>query len=293
MARDTGERYISARALAEDLERFLTDRTILARRSSASERAWRWCRRNPGMAALTGLAATLLLLVASVSTWAAYRNGRLAIQLAVRNAEANRNLVQAYTTEAEARRQSHRAGQRFETLGAVEKAMRLSETAGITEAERFHLRNAAIGAMTLPDLRVAVELDVPHAKENGFAVDPAFERYAFRLADGTIIVRRLADGAELSRLHGLPPAKEASHAGFSPDGRYLAMTSGVRDILQIWDLQEGRLVLTERAMSWWNPINWSFRPDGRELALGRTDDSLVFYELPSGRLLRQPDPISR
>ena len=227
MARDAGERYISARALAEDLERFLADRTILARRSSVRERAWRWCRRNPLVATLTSLAAALTVLVAIVSTWSAYRNGRLAAQLVVRNAEANRNLVQAYATEAEALRQSRRAGQRFEALGAVEKAMRLSATAGITETQRFRLRNAAIGAMALPDLRVALELDVPHAKDNGFAVDPAFERYAFRLADGTIIVRRLADGAELHRLHGLPPAKEASQAGFSPDGRYLAMTSGV------------------------------------------------------------------
>ena len=86
MARDAGDRYVSARALAEDLERFLADRTILARRSSARERAWRWCRRNPGVAALTGLAATLTVIVAIVSTWSAYRNGRLAARLGAEQA---------------------------------------------------------------------------------------------------------------------------------------------------------------------------------------------------------------
>ena len=161
--------------------------------------------------------------------------------------------------------------------------MRLASDVGITEAQRFRLRNEAIAALALPDLRVAKELDVPRAKENGFAVDPAFERYAFKLDDGTVIVRRLADDAELLRLPGLPPARDHTQAGFSPDGRYLAMTSGGRDILQVWDLQERRLVLTDREMSWANAINWSFRPDGRELALGRTDSSIVFYELPSGR----------
>ena len=165
--------------------------------------------------------------------------------------------------------------------------MRLAPEVGITEAERFRLRNEAIAAMALPDLRVAKELDVPRAKENGFAVDPAFERYAFKRDDGTVVVRRLADDAELFRLPGLPPARGHTQAGFSPDGRYLAMTSGGRDILQVWDLQERRLVLTDREMAWSNAVNWSFRPDGRELALGRTDGSIVFYELPSGRLLRR------
>ena len=115
MAHEAGERYVSARALSEDLERFLADRTILARRSTTRERAWRWCRRNPALAAVTGLAATLTVLVAIVSTLAAYRNGRLVTQLADRNAEANRNLVRAYTNEADARRQSRRVGQRFES----------------------------------------------------------------------------------------------------------------------------------------------------------------------------------
>jgi WD40 repeat protein/Flp pilus assembly protein TadD len=90
----------------------------------------------------------------------------------------------------------------------------------------------------------------------------------------------------LIRLPGLPPARDATQAGFNPDGRYLAMTSGGQDILQVWDLQEQRLVLTDRELARANPINWSFRPDGRELALGHRDDSIVFYELPSGRLLR-------
>ena len=47
MARYPADRYVSARALAEDLKRFLQDRTILARRAGASERLWRWCKTEP------------------------------------------------------------------------------------------------------------------------------------------------------------------------------------------------------------------------------------------------------
>jgi serine/threonine protein kinase len=68
LARDPGHRYSSAGALAEDLQRYLEDRPILARRITAAERLWRWCRRNPGMAGLSTAVAILLLLVAVVAS---------------------------------------------------------------------------------------------------------------------------------------------------------------------------------------------------------------------------------
>jgi serine/threonine protein kinase/WD40 repeat protein/Tfp pilus assembly protein PilF len=287
LAKDPKDRCDKAGELRDELRRFLEGRPTRWRRVGPVEQFRRWCKRNPVIAGLNALAATLTIIIAIVSTIAAYRNGRLATQLAARNAEANQNLVQAYTSEAEARRVSRRVGQRFEALSAIERALRLDSSVEITEDQRFRLRNEAIAAMALPDLRVAKELDVPRAKENGFAVDPAFERYAFKSDDGTVIVRRLADDSELFRLPGLPPARGHTQAGFSPDGRYLAITSGRRDILQVWDLLEQRLVVTDREMAQANPINWCIRPDGRELALGRADQSIVFYELPSGRLLRR------
>jgi WD40 repeat protein/Tfp pilus assembly protein PilF len=288
LAKEPTDRFATADELGAELRRFLENRPIHSRPIATWERLWRWCKRNPVVAGLNALVATLTIIIAIVSTVAAYRNGRLATQLEARNLEANRNLVQAYTTGAEARRVSRRVGQRFEALGAIERAMRLDSTVEITEAQRFRLRNEAIAAMALPDLRVARELDVPRARQNGFAIDPAFERYAFKRDDGTVVVRRLADDAELSRLPGLPPRRSHTNAGFSPDGRYLAMTSREAPplILQVWDLEEQRLVLTDHEVDRAIPRNWSFRPDGRELAFGHRDGSIVFYELPSGRLLR-------
>ncbi len=46
--REPIERYPSAAALAEDLQRFLDDKPIKARRVTPVEQAWRWARRNPG-----------------------------------------------------------------------------------------------------------------------------------------------------------------------------------------------------------------------------------------------------
>jgi hypothetical protein len=254
LSKDPKDRCDRAGELRDELRRFLDGRPTRWRRVGLVEQFRRWCKRNPVVAGLNALAATLTIIIAIVSTVAAYNNGRLAVQLKGQRDEAKRNLIQAYTTEAEARRVSRRVGQRFETLDAIERAMRLAPEVGLTEPERFRLRNEAIAAMALPDLRIAKELDVPRAHENGCAVDRAFERYAFKQDDGTVVVRRLADDAELVRLPGLPPAGDHTRADFSPDGRCLAMAVA-NGALQVWDLQERRLVLTDREMAWGIPIN--------------------------------------
>ena len=73
MAKEPSARYATAGALAEDLRRFLEDRTILARRSTALERSWRWCRRNPAVAALLASVAVLLAFTAVYASVAAAR----------------------------------------------------------------------------------------------------------------------------------------------------------------------------------------------------------------------------
>jgi hypothetical protein len=60
IAKDRDERYPTARELALDLQRFLEDRPIRARRPSALARARKWVRRNRVRAAL---AAALLVVV--------------------------------------------------------------------------------------------------------------------------------------------------------------------------------------------------------------------------------------
>jgi len=65
---DPQQRYQTAAELGEDLHRFLEDRPIRARRATPVEHVWRWCRRNPAIASLSGLALLLLTAVAVVSS---------------------------------------------------------------------------------------------------------------------------------------------------------------------------------------------------------------------------------
>jgi eukaryotic-like serine/threonine-protein kinase len=88
-------RYATAEALAEDLRRFAAGESIQARPATAPERAWKWARRRPALAAALGVsgAAVALLLVGAL-----YYNARLAAEVrkardAERAAVAQRNLA--------------------------------------------------------------------------------------------------------------------------------------------------------------------------------------------------------
>lgn len=93
VAREPAHRYATAGDLAEDLQRFLEDRPILARRTSALEHGWRWCRRNPVTALL--LAFTLFLLVTgAIGASAGYvREARLRGEADAERRRAEANLA--------------------------------------------------------------------------------------------------------------------------------------------------------------------------------------------------------
>ncbi|MBI2901567.1 MAG: protein kinase [Planctomycetes bacterium] len=60
MEKQRDRRYATALAMAEDVERFLRGESILARRTGAAERAWKWARRRRGVVAAAGLALILV-----------------------------------------------------------------------------------------------------------------------------------------------------------------------------------------------------------------------------------------
>jgi serine/threonine protein kinase len=63
LEREPGLRYLSAGALAEDLERWLERRPIVARPVSPPVRLWRWSRRNPRLAGAFGACVLLMSAV--------------------------------------------------------------------------------------------------------------------------------------------------------------------------------------------------------------------------------------
>ena len=66
LERDPTPRYRSAGALAEDLERWLEGRSIIARPVSLPVRLWRWSKRNRMTAAMTALSVALATVVGAL-----------------------------------------------------------------------------------------------------------------------------------------------------------------------------------------------------------------------------------
>ena len=67
-AREPEDRYQTAADLAADLQAYLEDRPIKARRVRVTEQFVRWCRRNRAVASLAATVAMLLVVVSLVTT---------------------------------------------------------------------------------------------------------------------------------------------------------------------------------------------------------------------------------
>jgi tetratricopeptide (TPR) repeat protein len=148
MAREPGERYQTAGDLAEDLRRFLDDRSILARRASALEQCWRWCRRNRMAAALLATLLALFLLAGGGALW-------FERQQADRRAEAahRQGLAQQAVEEALERADPRSVRGRWqEALTVLAQADNRLDEAGSDDLRRRV-------AQTRADLKLAARLE--------------------------------------------------------------------------------------------------------------------------------------
>ena len=181
LEKEPHKRYGTARELAEELRRFLRGEPILARPVGRVERGWRWCRRNPVVAALSTAAVLLLVATAGISTAAYFREAALGVELVNRGqdlqkktddlAEKTRVAIKALEdgrraergqreeelaatmADARAKRYSGQVGQRFDTIDAVRRATQLARELRQPAAVFDELRDLAVAALALPDLR--------------------------------------------------------------------------------------------------------------------------------------------
>ncbi|HEV3084274.1 MAG TPA: protein kinase [Gemmataceae bacterium] len=279
IARDPRSRYATAEALAEDLRRFLMDRPILARRNSRVERLRHWCRRNPVVAGLTGLLASLLLAIAVGSTITAF-------SLSKARKEALDKLWRSKVSEAAAVERSRQPGQRFTSLQLIREALALTPPVAMGSEEKLQLRNAAVAALCLPDLEVVRAWDGFPAGTQAIDSDAALQRYARSDKDGNVTIRRVSDDHEE---YFLPGRGQPALVHLSPDGRHVAVTYGTElgsGVFQVWRIDGStcRCVREEMALG---AHLCRFSPNGTALAY-LSGKSLHVFEVNSGQVRSWP-----
>jgi WD40 repeat protein/serine/threonine protein kinase len=319
--KEPGRRYPTAAEMADDLRRFLADRPIKARRASWREQGWRWCRRNPGVAASlasAGLFLSLLVLVLAVGyarvtrakgeTEAALADERQSayvqrVALADRELGAN-NLARAEQLLSDC--PYDRRGWEWHHLnrnrGRLPPPLKMPGAVTGKGALRPDGREAAVGGMY--GLVFLVNLDTgavrklnayaADAKECGVAYTPDGRTLvtADEPAAGNGTVKRW-DAATL-RLLG---SWEHPHGGvfpfaLSPDGRRIATATsaaGLKDIrVDVWNLESGTHLAEVAGRHAPNPQQLAFSPDGRLLASAGTDDGLVrLADSHTGRVIHE------
>jgi predicted Ser/Thr protein kinase len=275
LGKDPARRYESARALADDLGRWLGGKAILARPTALLEKVWLWVKRRPTIAGLGATGFGLLLTVAIGSTVAAFRIQRAhreahrAEQAALREkTNAVEALWAALNAQARANRFSGQPGQRVDTLEAIRRAAEIRPS--------VQLRSEAIAALGVPDVGKLREVPFSGVDVLNICLDTALERYACRTNGREISVRRVADDVEVARLDGGGPAITWL-GSFSPDGRHLLGATAQGFCLFSLSKQKPRLTGLGHA---------DFSPDSRELAFLNPDGHIAIYGLEQQTVLR-------
>lgn len=263
LAKDPTRRYGSAAELADELERWLAGRPILARPTSAIERAGRWAKRNPVLAAVSA-ALLLSLFLGGFMLDRAYRRTKAA-------------LYESLLTQARSQLESKQMGQRFDVLAALQKAAAIENT--------LEVRSAAAAALAKPDARLLKRW--PDGVRSGNlrnTFSPDLETYIAPRTSGGCELRATKDQSLIRHFPETPrgatkTARQLEVVVFSRDGRRVAVQ--YHDLrLDVWDRDLAEPLVKLYPQDGPTPA-LDFSPDGKLLACGTTN-GLFVYSLADG-----------
>lgn len=254
------DRYRSAEALADDLERWLDGKPIEARPVTATERLVKWSRRQPllaGSLATVGVAALGLLVLAGFLWQNAEARAQAvkdldAAQIQLAQVEVERGAAEAKKSTAEKLADEQRRIADAQKLLADKTAVevgKLEKAAGEAKLELEAARSNARRTLYSADMMLA------HAawqNDNIPLVADLLEQQ--RSPPGTFDLRGFEWHYLWRQLHGaahewtaIEPKTSMLPVGglaLSPDGRTLA--TATQWSIRLWNVADGKLLKTER-----------------------------------------------
>jgi serine/threonine protein kinase/Flp pilus assembly protein TadD len=225
--RDPAHRYATAGEMAADLQRFLDDEPIQARRQTHLEQYRRWARRNPGIATLGAVLTAVLVVATAASLVVAGHMARLAddearaariaklaadeAELARRHEAEQRGAAETARSQAEASAREADA-QRRQSEANFGRARRAVDDFFTKVSETQLLRTPGLQPLRLELVESSLRFYEEFLKER--ADDPALrsELLATRLRVGKIF-------GELGRADQAKSAYEAALEGYESASR--------------------------------------------------------------------------
>jgi WD40 repeat protein len=285
LQKDPSRRYASARELRDDLQRFLDGKPIQARPVGWVGHAWRWCRRNPGVAGLLSLVVALVLsgIAAGAVALVVIGNARRRADDNAAGEAAARAKAERAAEESQERliRLHVATGTRF--LDANDRASALcwyvhawrSDRPG-PESEKSHRLRLASVMSAGPQL---TGICFHRGPVQDAAVSPDGNRMLSYAVGGHDVY--LWDPVA-SRL-AVPPLRhegEVRHACYSPDG-CLVGTAAADGTARVWDANTGKQLLKlDRPTG----VAWiAFRPGTTQLVTVDDGGTACGWDTATGR----------
>jgi WD40 repeat protein len=311
LEKEPDERYAGAAALAAELRRFLTGEPIAARPVTWPERAAKWARRKPTLAAAYTLGLLALLLGglggAAVWQWRAAARARDGEKQARSIAERARDAAKSAKSEAERQRdRADAARKEADTARVAEEKARAEAERQRERFERFEYGrairaaheewrqgNVAASLGLLEDTRADLRgwewryvhrlchSDLLTLKANSTVNSASFSPNGSRIVTGNDHTAKVWDaksGAEILTLKG--HTAEVWSASFSPDGSRI-VTGSQDTTAKIWDAKSGAEVLTLKGHTG-SVTSASFSPDASRIVTGSEDFTAKVWDAKSG-----------
>jgi len=296
MEKDRNRRYETANEFAKDLQHYLDNEPVTARKPSLGYVFQKFARRHKVVLATAACFALLLIVSAGVSAAQAIKNKSLFTTAE----EARLKAMDAEHREIELRRVAEE--QKGKAEAELDRSQRLLYTANMNLAKRAW-DEADVGRVVelldlhrpqpgQPDLRNfewfyldrlchedLLTLKGHTTSVNSVVFSPDGQRLASTGDDGTVKVWDATIGQETLTLRG--HTKEVYGVAFSPDGQRLASASKDGTV-KVWDATTGQETLTleghSRLVS-----GVAFSPDGQRLASASDDGTVKLWDAASGQ----------
>jgi serine/threonine protein kinase/Flp pilus assembly protein TadD len=237
--REPARRYGDAAALAADLRRFVEGRAIRARRVSPVEHAWRWCRRNPAVAALGAAVLALGGLSLAGALWVQRQRAEAALREAWQQAErrAETALRAGRAHDAVMALMDQAATLRQQGLWAEARALlaqaegQLNDAGGRDLPERLRQAQADLELATRLEGNAIARMDFARGKSNYPAVAAeyaaAFEGAGLAVADDAADAEAIAARIRRSAIRDQLVAALDDWAVVNADARLRARLLGI------------------------------------------------------------------